>query len=124
MFTRRVDELPPRIREVVEKAGVGAFCLALKTAFKPNATIPLIWMVLTSEGLLLCNTHRTRGLWGKYSRSQVPHIRSNATSWGTRYLEIEGGRSQTGPLTLPLPENMPSEQVDQFMAEYKRLRGH
>lgn len=115
-----LEHLPDRIRQVVENAKAGTFILALKTAHKPNSTIPFIWLVLTSEALLLCNTHSTRGLWGSHLRSSLPILRLGRTSAGRVYLELH---VLAGLLTLDLPEKLPREEIDRFLAEYRRLGG-
>lgn len=121
LFTHRLDELPERIRLVVHDAVPGAFIVALKTSYKPTFTIPSIWLVLTSEDLLLCNTHRTRGLWRRYSRPTLPHLRVSTTSIGQPFV-ILGGESEE-PLTLSLSEAIPREHLDRFVAEYHRVKG-
>ena len=118
VFAEQLIQLPERIQNVVENARAGMFALALKTAYKPNATIPLIWLVLTSEALLLCNTHSTRGLWGRYSRSTLPPLLLDQTSTARPYFELH---ANTGLLTLTLPENLLRGEIDRFLGEYKRL---
>ena len=122
LFTRRLDELPERIRMVVHDAGTGAFCAALKTAYKPSFTIPSIWLVVTADDLLLCNTHRTRGLWRKYSRpSTLPDLRISTTSTGQPFVTIRGDPME--PVTMSLSEAIPREHLDQFVVEYQRVKG-
>lgn len=62
---RTIDGLPTRIQRTLEQGGYnpGVFRAALQTALKPNATIPILWLVLVKSALLLCSTHRTRGVY-------------------------------------------------------------
>ena len=118
MFVKSRGELPQRIGEVVSQAEAGEFRAAIKTTYKPNATIPSIWIVVTSGYLLLCNTHRTRGLWRKFTVIDGQRLQLHTTSTGQRYFELEdidGGR-----VFLPLPLTVSSSELDEFMIEYQR----
>ena len=74
-------DLPDRIQSVVASVeGAGQFLGAIKTSLKPNATIPLLWLAITDGYLLLCNTHRSRGLTEKIRWSEVNCIRRRGNS--------------------------------------------
>jgi len=115
-----LEHLPDRIRQLVEKASAGTLVLALKTTYKPNSTIPSIWLVLTSDALLLCNTHSTRGLWGRYSRTMLPSLRLGVTSASRVYLDLH---APSGTVTLTLSEKLARGDIERFLAEYRRLGG-
>lgn len=72
-----VGGLPERIRRAFSQNGLSAetFRAALKSAYKPNATIPIIWVVVIAERLLLCTTHRERWLWQEYHPDTLDSVR-------------------------------------------------
>ena len=120
MFVKSSGGLPNRIGEVVAQAATGEFRAAVKTTYRPNDTIPSIWIVVTSDYLVLCNTHRTRGLWRKFAAADTQRLKLGITSTGQRYFELEdidGGR-----LFLPLSQAVSPAEIDEFMAEYQRKK--
>lgn len=118
MFAKSRDQLPQRVGEVLARAEAGEFRAAIKTAYKPNDTIPSIWIVVTSRYVMLCNTHRTRGVWRTFPVADSQRLQMHKTSIGQRYFELadlDGGR-----VFLPLSPTMSSSDIDEFMAEYQR----
>lgn len=116
MFTRRTDDLPERI--VAALAGVSKedeFIAAVKTALKPNATIPFLWLVCTKRDLLVCNTHRTRGLYKKSTWSEINAIRRIGESSGAIHIEvIYQGLDQDDDL-YPLGPEISRAMADAFI---------
>jgi hypothetical protein len=71
------SEVPPKIRQHLLESGILAlsFVAAVKTGYKPNATIPILWMVVHRGGLVFCSTHRTRGIFRQYLASDIDSVR-------------------------------------------------
>jgi len=114
----RVEDLPERIRGALVNAGqADGFRYALKTALKPNATVPIVWAVITSNALLCCTTHAKRGVWRKYGFAEVNSVRVSATR-----LDIVSSDIDTPDLGLPLPDGTERAWVNEFMRAYETAR--
>lgn len=117
----RVDDLPAKIAASLRDGGhANDFQYALKTALKPDATVPIVWAVLTSIALLLCTTHARRGIWRRYSFGEINAmqlIESHTT------LRIISAGIDTPDLLLPLPEGTELAWVEDFMRIYGAVRG-
>ena len=116
-------ELPARIQARVREAeaDVGAFLFAFKTAFKPNATIPFIWLVLADRGILLCITHRSRGNWALMKRSDVDRIVVEQRLIGPGLIRISPKQLQADGHVLPLNEALEQDKVEQVLSDWKRM---
>lgn len=90
------DRLPERIRTLLATLGHSPDqCLAtLKSIYKPNETIPRLWVVVVTDALLLCSTHRTRGLFRKFAPEDLNTVRARQCT-----LEI-------------IPRRLDAEQID------------
>jgi len=99
-------ELPPRIRVHLEDADVLADGLiaAVKTAHKPNATIPILWMVIHKSGITFCCTHRTRGIFKQFHKSEVNSVRvAQASGLGPPMIELISTHLDEEDFSVPLP---------------------
>lgn len=98
-------ELPTRIKDLLQSRGhkLDSSSRALKTEFKPNSTIPTIWIVSTNKHILLCSTHKTRGLWAIYGRDELNCVRLKRETTGGLEIEIIHADSDCPTLLLPLP---------------------
>jgi hypothetical protein len=121
-IVRDFQALPDRIRSTLATHGYGAqaFVLALKTAFKPSATIPILWFVVMRDAVLLCNTHRDRGLWRTLGGDAA--IRIATTSIGQPYIEL-GAYGEDRSVYVTLADGTTTEDLDELMREIGRARG-
>ncbi|NMO15747.1 hypothetical protein HPC49_03310 [Pyxidicoccus fallax] len=120
MIVRGFEQLPPRIQDVLRVRGVGPgeFVLGLKSSYKPNATIPILWFIVTAEHLLLCNTHKTRGLWKEMSGQELTAFELRRSSLGKPYFVLPDSE---GTVYLTLPDETPPEDLDALTREFARL---
>jgi hypothetical protein len=117
MFTRRIDVLPKRIAAVVQGcSSEDEFVAAVKTALKPNATIPLLWLVCTSQHLLVCNTHRTRGLSKRLPWSEINEIRRLGVIKGSISIQVIYQELDQEDDLYPLDLNVSLSDADEFIA--------
>ena len=70
------DALPDRIRTLLANKGYSpSDCLfALRSTFRPNFALPTLWLILTQDALMLCNTHRTRGLYREFRSGDINYL--------------------------------------------------
>src|SRR5262245_11555960 len=81
--------LPYRLQQTVRcVTSSDEFLFALKTAHKPLFELPTLWLIFTTTSVLLCKTHRTRGLWARHSRAEINAIRIIQGMTGALTLEI------------------------------------
>lgn len=114
----RVDDLPERIAASLRQHGAAdAFRYALKTALKPDATVPIVWAVITSTAVLLCTTHARRGIWRSYQFSEIDTLR---TTGNFTALQIISRSVEEPDLLLPLPAATERAWIDQFMQTYRQ----
>lgn len=66
-------DLPERIQNTLSQLNnvQASFKFALKTTLKPNATLPILWMVITENQIIFCNTHATRGIYKIFNRADI-----------------------------------------------------
>lgn len=69
------SDLPEKISGQLPGRIVDGYIGGIKTALKPNATIPILWMILYEDGFLFCSTHRTRGIFKDISRNEINSIK-------------------------------------------------
>jgi hypothetical protein len=104
-----LNELPPRIRETIRGLpSLGTFLLAAPTEYRPNADMPFAWLVLTSRQLVLCNTHRTRGIYAAHQFSEINEVRAESANRVLRILLNDPG---LGDLVIPLHPELTAEHV-------------
>ena len=73
IFTK-VNALPQKIQCHLPKDIILNFIAGFKTTYKPNATIPILWMIVYKNGLLFCNTHKTRGIFKNIVNIEIDSI--------------------------------------------------
>jgi hypothetical protein len=111
------QKLPERIRSALLGAGYAAedVKVAIQTAYKPNATLPIIWVVAVGDQLLLCNTHRTRWLWKCYDQGNLNCIRRRSLAAGTPAIEILENTVGGDVVMLPLPSKTLESDIDRLI---------
>ena len=111
---RTLSDLPERIQAIVSRniRSSDDFIAALKTELKPNATIPVLWLVITTGGLLLCSTHRTRGLYRSFHKDAINSIRVEHSHSlpGTR-IEIISSELSEPDFNVPLDTTLDTEEL-------------
>ena len=75
LFTDNFSELPEKIRVHLKGVISENFIYALKTTYKPNETIPILWLVIYQGGIVFCNTHKTRGVYKLFSYKDIDSIK-------------------------------------------------
>lgn len=113
-----MEPIPLRIQELLKEKGVEFpdVKVAFKTAFKPNATIPTIWLIATRDEVLLCSTHRTRGLWKRLSRGEISAIRHDVDLIGSLSIRVIHCSLDEPDLILPLQKTTTPEEVQQCVS--------
>lgn len=115
---RSIDGLPSRIRQTLQQEGYDSvdFRAALRTALKPNATIPILWLVLMNNALLLCSTHRTRGVYHQFGPEGINELR--VVKGALQSLSIELIRPDVGEpnLIIPMPVNTASAILQELIS--------
>lgn len=117
-----IIDLPPKIQTVVTREGVDSgFKHAIKTNYKPNSTIPILWLIVTIEGILLCNTHNSRGLTGKYSWREINAVRINGAG-KIKEIEIIFNALTKDNINLPMPEKTTSIDLHKIIETCTHLK--
>lgn len=73
-------DLPEKIQSHLKGEIAEGFVAALKTTYKPNATIPILWLIVHSGGLIFCSTHKTRGMFKSFAYSDIDSIKIHTGS--------------------------------------------
>jgi len=82
------DGLPDKIvRHVTGEYSVN-FVAAFKTNIKPNATIPILWAIIYRQGILLCNTHATRGIYRDIKTNEIDSVKIKTSEYTPPVLQI------------------------------------
>lgn len=82
------DGLPDKILRHVTGEFLDEFIAAFKTTIKPNATIPILWAVIYGQGILLCNTHATRGMYRNIKKHDIDSIKLNSSQYAPPSIQI------------------------------------
>ena len=69
------SDLPEKIQKHLPYEISQNFVAGLKTLYKPNATIPILWLIVHNEGILFCNTHKTRGIFKIIDYNEINSIK-------------------------------------------------
>lgn len=70
-------DLPEKIQRHLSRESITGFVAALKTSHKPNATIPILWLIIHNDGIIFCSTHKTRGIFKSLSYGDIDSIKIN-----------------------------------------------
>ncbi len=120
------SELPQRIQDQLRELGHddANFLCAIKTEFKPNSTIPSLWVVLTNHRLLLCSTHKTRGYWDGYTPGELSCIKLSRGFTGRIQLEILYADIERPDLSLLLSVNTSDEEAEELIVKCNEFIRH
>jgi hypothetical protein len=86
------------------------FLIAAPTLYRPNSDMPFAWLVVTSHRILLCNTHRSRGIYAEHSLREINELRIESRS----VLRILLNDAVHSDLVVPLPPDLPD--IDSFFS--------
>ena len=103
-----VDQLPEKIQSALQrrkKLG-GNFIISFKTLFKPNATVPILWFTLLSDGIIFLNTHKTRGVYKELTIAEINSIRIRRLSYGENMVEIISNNVFEKDFSIPIPKEI------------------
>ena len=102
----------PRIMELLRSLGLRSSDLIVlrKSALKVNDTLPTIWIVATHQEVLLCCTHRKRGLWRRLPRRELNAARYEVNSAGGASIRIIFNSDAENDLVVPLPSGISPEE--------------
>jgi len=111
-------DLPERIQNALDRADVPAESVVavLKSSLKPDATIPILWAVVTSRQLLLCSTHARRGIWRTFEPNGVNDVRRTG-----RVIEIIPEPADEPIFRLPFPAGTPAADIDRIVGAFHDL---
>jgi hypothetical protein len=119
-----LDQLPPRIQTLLMELGQeSGFICAVKTAYKPNATIPILWLVVTRTELMLCNTHRTRGLTARHLWKEINEVRKLQNRVNANSIEIIYNDLSKENTVLPLPSGIALPVLENFIIQCITAKG-
>ena len=112
------EELPDKIglALVQMKELKGYFVLSFKTLFKPNATIPILWLTILSDGLIFLNTHKTRGVFLELEASQINSIKVMKRS-SDSILEIVKNDIYEENFLIKCPKELDVEVVKKYLVD-------
>jgi hypothetical protein len=51
------------------------FLAGMKSTFKPNSTIPILWVIWHMNGIVFCSTHKSRGIFKLFRNSDIDSIK-------------------------------------------------
>lgn len=110
------SDLPQKITNHFADEVLANFVAAIKTTYKPHFNIPMLWLVIHKNGLIFCNTHKTRGLFKKISLSEIDSIRINMSSHFSfpelRVLLKDLGEDD---FVVTLPTGIDIEQIELYL---------
>ena len=122
---KNTRELPPRLQSLLsELQQEQAFICAIKTDLKPNATIPILWLFLTKSGLLLCNTHRTRGLFASHTWQEINIVRKLDDKASSTSIEIIYNDISKDNTVLPFPKSVKPTEIDSIIKSCAELQAN
>jgi hypothetical protein len=102
------NQLPEKIQAVLYEQGQQSkFVCAIKTHYKPNATIP----ILCSTDLMLCNTHETRGLAAKHPCNAINTVRKKATTGKANMMKILYTKLSEDDTVLPFSSSVTNQTL-------------
>ena len=70
-----ITDLSKKIQEKLPPEIISNFIAGFKTALKPNVTIPILWMVIYKNGIVLCSTHKARCVFKQIVANDIDSIR-------------------------------------------------
>ena len=112
------DDLPDRIKAALHRARVPeeSVVAVLKSSLKPDATIPILWAVVTNRQFLLCCTHARRGIWKTYEPKDINDVRRVATT-----IEVIPESPDEPFFRLPFPPETNVEQINLIVGRVQEL---
>ncbi|MFX1761443.1 hypothetical protein PWP93_02375 [Paraburkholderia sp. A1RI-2L] len=117
MVTKTAAALPDKIRNNLNNRGMSEGIRAvIKTDFKPNDTIPFIWLVATDQSLLFCCTHKTRGVFKTIPWESISEVRRNGVRDGALSIEIIYVSLDVQTDLLALPPSVSRLELEIFIS--------
>ena len=122
MFTKTLNRLPIKIQDTLTNSKlVDSFICSIKTSFKPNATIPILWIVISNNKFILCNTHKTRGITSVYNFDEINCIKDIKSSGNIHSIKVIFNDLDTEDLVLPLSDKLSNDEILIFLSECSKL---
>jgi hypothetical protein len=107
-----IEKPPSRISELLRNLGIRTSDVVVmrKSALKVNDTLPTMWIVSTWHELLLCSTHRTRGLWKRLTRQDINAVIYEVMPTETPRIRIVFNDESQDDLFIPLPSGVSEDE--------------
>lgn len=122
-MTAILSALPERIVFTLEREGMASeFLCAIKTTVKPNETIPTLWLVCTENRLLLCSTHKTRGIYKRFTWSSLNDVRKIGAPTTHARLEIIQEDIDLPDEFYPIDPSVSTEDIEYFLKICRKQR--
>jgi hypothetical protein len=123
MLVKSYDKLPTRLKISPTSPSFykSDFICAIKTAFRPKYHIPYIWIIVTKNNLLLCNTHKTKGIWALYYYNKLYNVQLEKDIAGGLSIEILEMNLDNPTIKLPMPLNTNAEEANELIMHCRNL---
>jgi hypothetical protein len=117
MLIKNFDDLPVKIQSVLTKyeQGRANFICGIKSELKVSYETPYMWIVVTKESLVLCNTHNSkRGHWASYNQRELNSMRIKKSTAGFFALEILETDPTKPNINIHLPRKTSEKDAREF----------
>jgi hypothetical protein len=99
---RSLNDLPKQVQKHLresQKEPGERLQLAARTGYRVNSDMPYAWLVLTTRRVVLCSTHRSRGIHANLAYGEISSIRAQIKG-----IEILPKDLGCADLAVPLPD--------------------
>lgn len=117
MIYEKIENLPDKIREAYgnKKRLNGRFLFSFKTLYKPNATIPILWFTLLTDGIIFLNTHKTRGAYKEVVFPEINSIKLKDFSSSENLLIIVSNDIYEEDFAMEIPKEIDLDYLKRQM---------
>ena|SRR5579884_358662 len=113
------SDLPERVRENLRTVvPIGTFVLAVLTKYRPNGDMPFAWLVLRGGALVLCGSHRTRGVYAAHPFTDINEVRLEGAG---KILRILLNGPDLADLVVPLSPTLTSDEARALVQAMKSV---
>lgn len=105
-FIDDIQNLPDKIKVRISSTKIldGRILFSIKTAFKPSHNIPILWLIMYSDGILLCSTHNN-GIYREILLSTINSIRAHSGACDYNIIEIISNNVDEKDFSIRMPDS-------------------